>query len=63
MNSLVFQGIKAGFLQGYLNEFCCKFFEERVFDRLMITAVGYKSDFSIRYMVGEIADKHIIQLI
>lgn len=48
----MYHGIKAGFLQGYLNEFCYKFnrkyFGERVFDRLIITAVAYKSDFQHR---------------
>ena len=41
--------VKSEFLQFYLNEFCYKFnrryFGERIFDRLLISAVSYKNEF------------------
>jgi DNA-directed RNA polymerase subunit RPC12/RpoP len=45
----IFHAIKPEYLQCYLNEFCYKFnrryFGEKLFDRLMVTAVVYKNEF------------------
>ena len=45
----VHHNIKTEYLQYYLNEFCYKFnrryFGEKIFDRLLITAVSYAPDF------------------
>ena len=44
-----YHGVKAEFLQGYLDEFCYKFnrryLKESLFERLLNTAIGYKSGF------------------
>ena len=44
-----YHGVKAEFLQGYLNEFCYKFnrryLKESLFERLLNAAIGYKSGF------------------
>ena len=48
----MYHGIKTEFLQEYLNEFCYKFnriyFNDRMFDRLMIAAVSYQPTFKHR---------------
>jgi len=48
----LYHGIKREFLQEYLNEFCYKFnrryFGEHLFDRLMLIAATYRTDFKHR---------------
>jgi len=48
----LYHGIRPEFLQEYLNEFCYKFnrryFGENLFDRLMIIAATYRTDFKHR---------------
>ena len=56
----MYHGIKDEFLQQYLNEFCYKFnrryFGDRVFDRLVITAVSFRPTFGYR-MYGNVSPK------
>jgi len=44
-----FHSVKPEFLQSYLDEFCYKFnrryFQEALFNRLLVTAVSYKNEF------------------
>lgn len=48
----IYHGVKPEFLQEYLNEFCYKFnrryFGEALFDRLVMTATSYRTDFEHR---------------
>ena len=48
----MYHGVKPEFLQGYLNEFCYKFnrryFGEDLFERLVMIAASYRTDFEHR---------------
>jgi hypothetical protein len=49
----IYHHVKSKYLQSYLNEFCYKFnrryFDEKLFDRLIIASVNYKNKFRYNY--------------
>lgn len=54
----IYHSIKPEFLQRYLNEFCykfncrCRYFGERLFDRMLIAATSYPTSFKNRDLCG-----------